>query len=324
MAMSLQDWLQARRLGKYFPVLSQQGYSTVGSLLACLSEEQLERIGVTLRGHRRKLWFHIVEEKAAASPNYIEEFSQVDRTRGYQQRIGDVRATNSPELDISNQQLLEIPDIGDLQSLRRVDASMNSFQVIPKSFCYLRSLTTLRLCENQLEVLPDEFGELKSLQVLDLGTNCFQDLPLCVCSLSNLRVLLINSNAIADIPPEISRLCMLESLSFSYNYIEECCEELCLLWRLKLLQLDSNQLIRLPTQLGRLTCLEELDISDNQITHLPASAAAIPQLVVNVTNSPLAQKIGQASFESTPPDHKRVHQLLQYPDLLEPDMPASH
>ena len=82
-------------------------------------------------------------------------------------------------------------------SLLVMDLQMNNFHsIIPDTFSWVYSLTTLVLNGNQFEeLLPKSLVRCTSLEVLDLGNNRINDsFPSWLEALSNLRILVLGSN----------------------------------------------------------------------------------------------------------------------------------
>lgn len=86
-------------------------------------------------------------------------------------------------LDLSGNQLTKLPEsFGELEHLQIVHfgskldelerkewTNGNWLTKLPASFAQLCNLTRLRLDENQLQFLPEDFGSLANLEFLNLG-----------------------------------------------------------------------------------------------------------------------------------------------------------
>lgn len=92
---------------------------------------------------------------------------------------------------LSATDLLQFPDIGELNGLTSLILSYNHLQSLPDSICKLSELRTLWLSGNRLSSLPKDFGRLRMLDwevwcassVLD--ENPLQDPPLRVAKLGS-------------------------------------------------------------------------------------------------------------------------------------------
>ncbi len=75
-------------------------------------------------------------------------------------------------LDLSNQELIEIPEsIGDLIKIESLNLSRNSLTKLPKSMGNLQKLKFLNISNNKMNNLPEIIISLKSLTLLNLSNN---------------------------------------------------------------------------------------------------------------------------------------------------------
>ncbi|CAN8298304.1 unnamed protein product [Cochlearia groenlandica] len=93
--------------------------------------------------------------------------------------------------------------IGEMRSLRYLDAHFNELNGLPNSFGMLTNLEYLNLSSNfsDLQDLPASFGDLISLQELDLSNNQIHSLPDAFGTLVNLTKLNLDGNPLV-VPPE--------------------------------------------------------------------------------------------------------------------------
>ena len=90
-------------------------------------------------------------------------------------------------LVLRRQQLRALPGcVGELASLRVLDASYNFMDSLPQSLSELAELCELLLASNKLAMLPDFLDSLP-LQVLNLQDNCFHELPAVVLRCPRLK-----------------------------------------------------------------------------------------------------------------------------------------
>lgn len=91
------------------------------------------------------------------------------------------------------------------------------------SDCFLESLTSLNLRENQLSGhLTPQFGEFKSLQTLDLGENSISGaIPFNIGELSSLEDLRLDNNKFSgNLPESLGQLYNLTFLSIEHNMLQ--------------------------------------------------------------------------------------------------------
>lgn len=93
--------------------------------------------------------------------------------------------------------------IGEMRSLKHLDAHFNELHGLPDSFVLLTNLEYLNLSSNfsDLKDLPSSFGDLISLQELDLSNNQIHALPDTFGTLDSLTKLNLEQNPLV-IPPE--------------------------------------------------------------------------------------------------------------------------
>lgn len=93
--------------------------------------------------------------------------------------------------------------IGEMRSLRYLDAHFNELNGLPNSFGLLTNLEYVNLSSNfsDLQDLPASFGDLISLQELDLSNNQIHSLPDAFGTLVNLTKLNLDQNPLV-VPPE--------------------------------------------------------------------------------------------------------------------------
>lgn len=75
------------------------------------------------------------------------------------------------ELLLDNNDIEEIADVKNLNSLEHLDASYNHISSVSDTIGYCKSLIMLNLSFNYIEQLPESIGELMQLQTLQLEMN---------------------------------------------------------------------------------------------------------------------------------------------------------
>ncbi|XP_023029616.1 leucine rich repeat containing protein 20 sclp isoform X2 [Leptinotarsa decemlineata] len=133
-------------------------------------------------------------------------------------------AAESQSLDLSNCQLMQVPDavyhLMRHTELKSCDLSDNVITKIPPKFATKFNLISdLNLSHNQMSKLPDECEEMGSLERLDISHNTFISLPNCIFKIPKLRQLNASNNHIVDIDVDYLRESSLESIDLSNNPI---------------------------------------------------------------------------------------------------------
>lgn len=101
--------------------------------------------------------------------------------------------------------------------LNLLDLSVNRFEYFPTDLLFLKSLKVLRLDNNRIKCLPNDFSHLQQLEMLSLSYNLLQYLPSTLCKLPNLYDLNVEFNLINALGPEITDLKSLKVLNINKN-----------------------------------------------------------------------------------------------------------
>ncbi|XP_005099902.1 leucine-rich repeat protein soc-2 homolog [Aplysia californica] len=161
---------------------------------------------------------------------------------------------------------------------------------LPEHFADLESLTTLRLEENQLSFLPEDFGRLSHLEELLLGNNFLYELPASFPQLESLTKCQLTKNRLEKLPSDFGALTTLQEL-----------------------HLDSNRLRDLPESMSRLTNLEILDLSENKLRRVPSEIISSLHKLKGLTmlsnkfevpDSDIPQIVKRAHYEERNPEYK--------------------
>ncbi len=175
------------------------------------------------------------------------------------QWIEKAKRTQVFELDLKFIELDTIPpEIGQLNNLVFLEASVNALTDLPAELGQLSNLYNLDLYYNKLSILPAEIGQLSDLQKLNLGSNQLTQLPPELGQLTKLHKLWVGINQLTDIPSELGQLSNLYTLS-----------------------LNNNQLVSLPLEIGQLENLCQLDLSNNKLEYLPSELGQLTKLADN-------------------------------------------
>jgi Leucine-rich repeat (LRR) protein len=150
-------------------------------------------------------------------------------------------------LYLDDNELIFVPEIGELNQLEEISIENNQLTMIPESFCNLKNLRCLNLSKNRISSINSSIF------------NC----------LENLTSLWLNNCELMFLPREIGNLKSLEKLGLKFNSIQTIPEELGLLNKLKWLNAEKNELISLPSQFKNLKNLNYLNLSRNKFEQFP-------------------------------------------------------
>ncbi|WP_420640625.1 leucine-rich repeat domain-containing protein [Candidatus Leptofilum sp.] len=219
-----------------------------------------------------------------------------------QQIISQALAEKWDKLDLSNQDILDLPsEICQLKNLISLDLSFNQLAALPSSLFQLENLVELNLSFNALEkipaeisqlrnliyldisvndvtVVPSEIGKLSRLNSLDLGNNNITEIPSEIGQLSNLTSIDLRGNSLMSIPAELGHLTQLTSLELDWQNLKQIPEEFEQLAVPISLNLSGKRLEILPVGISHLTNLTSLDASNNQLTTIPAEIGQLTKL----------------------------------------------
>ena len=150
-------------------------------------------------------------------------------------------------LYLDDNELIFVPEIGELNQLEEITIENNQLTMIPESFCNLKNLRCLNLSRNRISTI---------------NSSVFK----CIC---NLRSLWLNNCELMYLPREIENLKFLEKLGLKSNSLQIIPEEMGLLTNLRWLNVEKNELVSLPSQLKNLKNLNYLNLSKNKFEEIP-------------------------------------------------------
>jgi Leucine-rich repeat (LRR) protein len=205
--------------------------------------------------------------------------------------IDEAAADQRNELNLSGMGLTEIPEeICQLQSLARLDLSLNQISEIPKEIGELKNLTSLDLSHNQISEISKDIGELTNLTSLDFSYNQISEIPREIGELKNLTSLDFSYNQISEIPREIGELKSLNDLNLWGNLISEISQVFSELKSLTKLRLWQNQIVEIPNVIGELHNLTKLDLSRNRIREIPEVIGQLQNLIqLNLSENKISE-----------------------------------
>lgn len=223
------------------------------------------------------------EEKKVLTPSldflfwksYYLYFSQYvsQYLRKISQIITKTSRSQSKRLALSSKGLSILPEeskqLSHIVSLR---LEQNEFNIIPFTICFLEQLKELSLSKNQISMIPHNYLSLiakmlVSLEELDLNGNQLGVLPKSIVKFQNLKSLNLNHNRLVSLPSNISELTSLQFLYIRKNFINQF-PSLSNLPNLKHLDLSRNTLSQFPENLS-IPNLKVLKLSKNGISKLP-------------------------------------------------------
>jgi hypothetical protein len=171
-------------------------------------------------------------------------FLEVARTKLASLPIQIAQLENLTSLICNNNEISEMPSLGNMVNLKNLDFSNNKLTSLPQDLKNLKELFTINLCGNQLTALFP-LDELSKLAVLDISRNKFVHLPDDLNS---------------------SKLENLSQINASFNQIVEFNDNLFVeLPSLKLLNLENNHLIKVPSSLSQCAKLKDLLLKENKL-----------------------------------------------------------
>lgn len=181
-----------------------------------------------------------------------------------------------------------LPAICQIDTLRELDFSQNSFNRIPELFIKdcggISGLRSLNFSNNRLDGSLPTFVGFKRLEILDLSFNAMNgSISLQLDELVSLKCLNLSSNSFSGpVPTKIGRDKALEQLQLSRNKFQGTIpEDIASYVNLTFMDLSTNILSgSLPLQIGSFSKLEFLILSVNNFGgNIPESLSRISSLV---------------------------------------------
>ena len=138
------------------------------------------------------------------------------------QKIEQAERTGSRVLDLSNEELTEVPEhLSRMTNLTTLGLSNNQLTEVPEHLSHMTNLTTLALSGNQLTEVPEHlFSRLTNLSWLALNGNQLTEVPEHLSRMTDLEYLYLNNNRIVTLPPSLAALPNLKALHLNGNPME--------------------------------------------------------------------------------------------------------
>uniref|UniRef100_A0A1I7XQP0 LRRCT domain-containing protein n=1 Tax=Heterorhabditis bacteriophora TaxID=37862 RepID=A0A1I7XQP0_HETBA len=218
-------------------------------------------------------------------------------------------------LDLSSNKLLSLSNnvFSKLKTLKTLILTGNEVQLSPDCFNGLSSLETLSLSENRLAYLPPSvFRHLKGLKNLDLSFNKLLSMPASILStIPSLRSLDLRQNLLSNLKERLfysNWLLLKKERCGKYSGTKENG-----LWgmldsgmfvaqkELEILDLSDNLLSDIDDNaLFGMDNLSVLNLTSNQLNRLPGNTWPLPRLRVLDLSNNLFVALETASFDSLP------------------------
>uniref|UniRef100_A0A336KQ08 CSON014292 protein n=1 Tax=Culicoides sonorensis TaxID=179676 RepID=A0A336KQ08_CULSO len=179
-----------------------------------------------------------------------------------------LKFTNLQVLDISSNNLTEIPDVINQCPIVTLIAKNNKLtnESLPKvMFAGGKTIKEINLSGNRLENFPEQLLELRNLKYLYLGGNQIGSIPTTVSKMQSLQLLSMSGNQLKDVPETVGKLKNLQALVLADNLIERLPPSIANLKKLSSLLLHKNRLRTLPREIISLKNLNELSLRDNPL-----------------------------------------------------------
>lgn len=171
-------------------------------------------------------------------------------------------------LDLSNNQIEELPDYLVGTNPKRIRVESNLLTAIRPSFTSFQNLTELSLKKNKISsflegLSPVEARNLSEnflqLSFIDLSLNQLREIPSNIHLIENLSTLNLGFNRLTEIgdiyssePGQKTRFFNLETLDLSSNKIERMHPNIYKLQKLSSLNLENNEMRKFPYEMGYL------------------------------------------------------------------------
>ncbi|KAL8128239.1 disease resistance protein RPV1-like [Apium graveolens] len=192
--------------------------------------------------------------------------------------------TNLGSLELAHcSNLRRLPEqLGDMNGLKKIDASYTAIEQLPDSVSRLRKLAELKLnnCRN-LRKLPEQFGNMESLWTFDASYSAIQQLPDSFGGLNKLFTLNLHGcKKLEKLPDNFGDMRGLRTFDASFSAIEQLPDSITCISAMVWLKLYScKKLRKLPDQLGNMEGLRMFDVSRSAIEQLPDSFTCLNELV---------------------------------------------
>lgn len=129
--------------------------------------------------------------------------------------LGDLE--NLIEINFDHNKLIEINNIGLLNSLERISLNANYINKFPNNIQGLKNLKKINLSNNKLSEFPVELCKLVSIKSINISNNKIDFVPSDIKKLKNLEYLNLSKTNLKKFPSELKGLSKLKELHLSGN-----------------------------------------------------------------------------------------------------------
>lgn len=153
------------------------------------------------------------------------------------------------------------------EKVQFLDLSNTQLDAVPKYVSDFKNLIGIKLSDNNISHISDEFSRNKNLEFIELSGNNIQEINFNVFNACkrNLKAIWLRDNDLSVIDSTINILKYLEELHLGRNGIKSFDDNI-MLKKLNYLAVDDNQLVELPTFLDASYKLQKLNLNANKIT----------------------------------------------------------
>jgi leucine-rich repeat protein SHOC2 len=210
-------------------------------------------------------------------------------------------------LDISNNQLDDIYNIGNFVNLNILHLQNNEIVEIPSSIGNLTNLEIFNIEGNRISDIPPEIGNLVKMIDINLSHNEISEIPPEFFNMLNVRMLYFSGNKISSIPSEIGKCSNLQLIHFAYNQLTTLPIEIGLLQHLEVVIVAENPIDNIPREIQHIfeaPNYEEDIYNDSQSVHVSSIQKSIKDSIMRII---------EANSES---NAEHILSLIQTDDIL--------
>ncbi len=202
----------------------------------------------------------------------VESLAQLERLETLDLRDNELRelpdigtCTSLETLELTQNRLASLPaGIGELKRLRRLRASFNPMSSVPESLGNAGGLRAISLSDTAISAMPDSFTNLSGLRQLDVSRARLEQLDLTGCTA--LRAIDASHNQLGEL--DVSESADIRSIVATDNIIAKI-GGLAQAKHLEVLDLSRNRMRALPKKLASAKKLRSILLAANRLEELP-------------------------------------------------------
>lgn len=188
------------------------------------------------------------------------------RTIAFEQ-LKTIPSDSSFSLNLNNLGIVQLPDLSNFKTLRKVQLSNNLFTYLPKYIFASDSLKSIDLSSNKIERL--RFPKNSNVISVDLSKMALKRIPRSLRKFKHLKYIDLSNNHIRRIPCFLSKMDSLSEIKLNHSFIPVNKRTINRLRNIKQLQLAGNNLSELPKNINKLKKLTNLNLAENKLSNLP-------------------------------------------------------